>query len=95
MTSHHGPESEHAERGGDAYAPLRFESSVMGRELIKLGGVTIGEILPQHGRAAKASILFRLPDAPRTMLLCRSMTSARRVALQMTRDWIEATGLRT
>lgn len=77
-----------------SYAPCRFEPSGFGRELIMLGQIRIGEILPCGGRLKRVQVLFRLPDAPRTMFGASTMMEARRRAAEQTRAWLEAAGMR-
>lgn len=76
------------------YSPVRFESTGGGREVALLGSIRIAEILPTHGRMLRASVLIRLPDAPRTMFGCTSVMAARNEIARQARDWIEAAGLR-
>lgn len=73
---------------------VRFESTGGGREHILLGVVRIGEIVPAHGKILRCSVLFRLPDAARTMFGCTSYRAAHEQIEKQVRDWIEAAGLR-
>ena len=74
---------------------VHFESSGFGRELIKLGSITIGEIMPCGGKLRRVQVLFRLPDVPRTMFGCTSMQAAHDQAKQLVSEWLDAAGLRS
>lgn len=82
--------------GANPHHPIRFESTGAGREVVLLGTIRIGEVLPAvGGKLLRATVLFRLPDAPRTMFGCTSFEAARSRCAYLTREWIEAAGLKS
>jgi hypothetical protein len=73
---------------------IRFEPSSFGREVAKLGVVTIGEVAPHHGgHRQRAWVRIFLPDVPKQLLPATSIEAAKQILEAKVRDWLEAADL--
>ncbi len=73
---------------------IRFEPSLHGREIAKLGAVTIGEVAPHYGgRQQKAWARIFLPDVPKQLLPATSIEAAKQILERKVREWLEAADL--
>ena len=72
---------------------IRFEPSAMGREVAKLGLVTIGEVAPNYGPRQRAWVRLFLPDVPKQVLPASSIEAAKQILERKVREWLEAADL--
>jgi hypothetical protein len=56
---------------------LKFTRGEMGREVVQLGAVTIGEVAPHRGLSCKATYALWLPDVRHSFRPAESMSRAR------------------
>lgn len=74
---------------------VAFMPATFGREVILLGRVRVGEIMPIDGCSHQASFRLVLPEASATSWRpARDMADARRLALVKINDWLNAADLR-
>jgi len=74
---------------------LIYEPSGHGREIVRLGAVTIGEVaLNPGGKRVQAWARIYLPDATSRALPATSIEAAKRIVGRKVEEWLEAAGLR-
>lgn len=79
---------------GVADSILTFRPVALGREVVMLGRVQVGEIIPNEGRY-QACFRLTLPDASASSWRpVRDLVDARRLAAIKINDWLNAADLR-
>lgn len=79
---------------GPDYSPLTFLSSAMGREVIYLGRVRVGEIAPRTRMLMRGyEVRLSLPDA-RSSIHASNLNQAKTFAMQEVQDWVSRTPMR-
>lgn len=81
---------------GEAHdSVVEFRTETVGRELIMLGRVQVGEILRNDGGRHQACFRLTLPEASAstTWRPARDVDDAKRLALIKINDWMQAAGL--
>ncbi|MEY9466314.1 hypothetical protein ABH973_006727 [Bradyrhizobium ottawaense] len=74
---------------------VEFRPETIGREVILLGRVQVGEIMRNDGARHQACFRLTLPEASAstTWRPARDVVEARRLALVKINDWLNAAGL--
>lgn len=74
---------------------VAFRTEAIGREVILLGRVQVGEIMRNDGARHQACFRLTLPEASAstTWRPARDVVEARRLALQNINDWLNAAGV--
>jgi hypothetical protein len=73
---------------------VEFRPETIGREVIMLGRVQVGEIMRNDGARHQACFRLTLPEASATTWRpARDIVDARRLALVKINDWLNAAGL--
>lgn len=74
---------------------VEFRPEAIGREVILLGRVQVGEIMRNEGARHQACFRLMLPEASAstTWRPARDVVDARRLALIKINDWLNAAGL--
>ncbi|CUT12517.1 hypothetical protein BF49_3597 [Bradyrhizobium sp.] len=73
---------------------VEFLAHTIGREVIMLGRVQVGEIMRNDGARHQACFRLTLPEASATTWRpARDVDDARRLALIKINDWLQAAGL--
>lgn len=74
---------------------VAFRPEAIGREVILLGRVQVGEIMRNEGLRHQACFRLMLPEASAssTWRPARDVEDARRLALIKINDWMQAAGL--
>jgi hypothetical protein len=79
---------------GEAHAGVvAFKPQQLGRELVMLGQVQVGEIVPIEAGRYSASYCLHLPQCPTRWRPAADAETARRLVLAHVNDWLNAAGL--
>lgn len=73
---------------------LVFKRGALGREIISLGEVAVGEIAPYHGQTARATFMLRLPECARSSFRpAVSIEAARKIVAGEVSEWLLRAGV--